>query len=135
MVDLTKNVGSERLTSKKTKRFIRKQAPDFWVDFVSSVLIYFNENWDYVLIPDTCFPNEIDKLISNGFDVVHIRVVRPNFKSPLTEEQQKHTSEVALDNIKPDFYIYNEGSMEELQEFSIKRLIYNLTIVLTIVYR
>lgn len=94
---------------------IRKQAPDFWVDFVSSVLTYFNENWDYVLIPDTRFPNEIDKLISNGFDVVHIRVVRPNFKSSLTEEQQKHPSETALDDIEPDFYIHNEGSMEELK--------------------
>ena len=94
---------------------IRKQAPDFWVDFVSSVLTYFNDNWDYVLIPDTRFPNEIDKLISNGFNVVHIRVVRPNFKSTLTEEQRRHPSETALDNVNPDFYIYNEGSMEELQ--------------------
>lgn len=94
---------------------IRKQAPDFWVDFISSVLTYFKENWDYVLIPDTRFPNEIDKLISNGFDVVHIRVVRPNFESPLTEEQQNHPSETALDNVNPDFYIYNEGSMEELK--------------------
>lgn len=94
---------------------IRKQAPDFWVDFISSVLTYFNENWDYVLIPDTRFPNEINKLISNSFDVIHIRVVRPNFKSPLTEEQQKHPSETALDNVNPDFYIYNEGSMEELR--------------------
>ena len=94
---------------------IRKQAPDFWVDFISSVLTYFNENWDYVLIPDTRFPNEIDRLISKGFDVTHVRVVRPNFKSPLTKEQQKHPSETALDNVNPDFYIYNEGSIEELQ--------------------
>lgn len=94
---------------------IRKQAPDFWVDFISSVLTYFKENWDYVLIPDTRFPNEIGKLISNGFDVVHIRIVRPNFESPLTKEQQSHPSETALDNVNPDFYIYNEGSMEELK--------------------
>lgn len=95
---------------------IRKQAPDFWVDFISSVLTYFKENWDYVLIPDTRFPNEIGKLISNGFDVVHIRVVRPNFESPLTKEQQSHPSETALDNVNPDFYIYNEGSIDELKE-------------------
>lgn len=94
---------------------IRKQAPDFWVDFISSVLTYFNENWDYVLIPDTRFPNEIDKLLSNGFNVIHIRVVRPNFESSLTEEQKNHPSETALDNVNPDFYIYNEGSMEELR--------------------
>ena len=94
---------------------IRKQAPDFWVDFISSVLTYFNENWDYVLIPDTRFPNEINKLLSNDFDVTHIRVVRPNFESSLTEEQKNHPSETALDNVNPDFYIYNEGSMEELR--------------------
>lgn len=94
---------------------IRKQAPDFWVDFISSVLTYFNENWDWVLIPDSRFPNEINKLVSSGFDVTHIRVVRPNFKSPLTEEQQKHPSETALDNVEPDFYIYNEGSVEDLE--------------------
>ena len=94
---------------------IRKQAPDFWVDFISSVLTYFNENWDYVLIPDTRFPNEIDKLLSNGFDVTHIRVVRPNFESSLTEEQKNHPSETALDNANPDFYIYNEGSIDGLQ--------------------
>lgn len=94
---------------------IRKQSPDFWVDFVASVLTYFHEHWDWVLIPDSRFPNEINKLISNGFDVTHIRVVRPNFQSPLTEEQQKHPSETALDDIQPDFYIYNEGSIAELQ--------------------
>ena len=94
---------------------IRKQAPDFWVDFISSVLTYFNENWDWVLIPDSRFPNEIDKLVSNGFDVTHIRVVSPKFNSPLKEEQQKHPSETALDNVEPNFYIYNEGSMEDLE--------------------
>lgn len=95
---------------------IRKQAPDFWVDFISNVLTYFRDNWDWVIIPDSRFPNEINKLISNGFDVTHVRVVRPNFKSPLTEEQQKHLSETALDDVKPNFYIYNEGSIEELNE-------------------
>lgn len=95
---------------------IRKQAPDFWVDFISNVLTYFRDNWDWVIIPDSRFPNEINKLISNGFNVTHVRVVRPNFKSPLTEEQQKHLSETALDDVKPNFYIYNEGSIEELNK-------------------
>lgn len=94
---------------------VRKQRPDYWVQFVLDIINLFGDNWDYVIIPDTRFPNEIDKLISNGFDVIHIRVVRPNFESPLTEEQQSHPSETALDNVNPDFYIYNEGSMDELK--------------------
>ena len=32
-----------------------------------------------------------------------------------TEEQKNHPSETALDNVSPDFYIYNEGSIDELQ--------------------
>ena len=94
---------------------IRKQAPDFWVDFIVDVLSCFYGHWDYVLIPDARFPNEIDRLISAGFDVSHIRVVRPGFRSSLTEEQKQHPSETALDSIEPDYYIYNEGSIEELQ--------------------
>lgn len=93
---------------------IRKQNPTLWVDFVAMMLKYFYENWDYVIIPDTRFPNEVTTMIENGFDTVHLRIVRPNFVSPLTEEQQKHPSETALDNTAPDFYIENSGTLEDL---------------------
>lgn len=93
---------------------IRKQNPSLWVDFVAMMLKYFYDNWEYVIIPDCRFPNEITGMIDNGFDTVHLRVVRPGLDSPLTEEQQKHPSETALDDIKADFYIQNEGSLEEL---------------------
>jgi hypothetical protein len=38
---------------------IRKQDPDFWVNFVISFLTMFPTNWNYILIPDCRFPNEI----------------------------------------------------------------------------
>lgn len=101
---------------------IRKQNPSLWVDFVAMMLKYFHENWDYVLIPDCRFPNEVTTMIDNGFDTVHVRVVRDGFKSPLTEEQQKHPSEIALDNVKPDIYLHNSGTLADL-ELSIKNLI------------
>lgn len=94
---------------------IRKQRPDFWVDFVVDVLKLFPDEWDYVLIPDCRFPNEIDCLKKSGFDVTHLRVVRKHFNTPLTPEQQKHLSETALDNTVPDYYIDNFGTLEELQ--------------------
>lgn len=94
---------------------IRKQNPTLWVDFVAMMLKYFHENWDYVIIPDCRFPNEVTTMVENGFDTVHLRVVRPNFESPLTEEQQKHPSETALDDTVPDFYIENTGTLEELE--------------------
>lgn len=99
---------------------IRKQNPTLWVDFVSMLLKYFHENWEYVIIPDCRFPNEVTTMVENGFDTVHLRVVRKNFKSPLTEEQQQHPSEIALDNVKPDYFIYNDGTLGELEENIIK---------------
>ena len=95
---------------------IRKQNPTLWVDFVAMILKYFHENWDYVIIPDCRFPNEVSTMIDNGFDTVHLRVVRDNFESPLTEEQQKHPSETALDDVEPDFYIKNNGTLDELNK-------------------
>ena len=99
---------------------IRKQNPKLWVDFVSMLLKYFHENWEYVIIPDCRFPNEVTTMVENGFDTVHLRVVRNNFKSPLTEEQQQHPSEIALDNVEPDYFIYNDGTLGELEENIIK---------------
>lgn len=94
---------------------IRKKAPDYWVDFVSGFLDIFNNEWDWVLIPDTRFPNEVD-LMRDKFGTTHIRVKRTNFVSPLTTEQQNHPSEVALDDIIPDCYLMNSGSLDDLRE-------------------
>ncbi len=98
---------------------VRAQKPDFWVAFVAEFLQMFENDWDYVIIPDTRYPNEIDYLVNNGFDVRHIRVVRSDasFVSPLTEEQQKHISETALDSDVPDIYIANDSTIYELERF------------------
>ena len=101
---------------------IRKQNPTLWVEFVAMILKYFKGNWDYVIIPDCRFPNEITRLRDEGFDTTHLRVVRSGFESPLTEEQQNHPSETALDNFEADFVIDNNGSLEEL-EFKIDYLV------------
>ena len=95
---------------------VRKERPDYWVEFVLDMIDLFGENWDYVTIPDTRFPNEINMLKKYYDKVEHIRVVRPNFTSTLTEEQLKHPSETALDHVIPDLTIYNKGTMEELRE-------------------
>lgn len=94
---------------------IRGKEPDYWVGFVAGILDMFPGEWDYVLIPDSRFPNEIEYLRARGFDVTHLRVVRPNFKSPLTKKQQQHLSETSLDGVEPDFRIENGGNLAELR--------------------
>lgn len=92
---------------------IRKKEPDYWVNFIKSFINLFYEEFDYFIIADARFPNEID-LIKRDFDTTHIKVIRENFKSPLSEEQQKHISETALNNYVADLYIYNNGSISDL---------------------
>lgn len=93
---------------------VRKKNPDFWVSFVAIILKMFPEQWDYVLIPDTRFPNEIDYLRSTGIDVIHLRIQRGVYKSRLTTEQMRHLSETALDNVKPDYIVKNYSTLDAL---------------------
>jgi hypothetical protein len=72
----------------------------------------FTKEWDYVLIPDTRFHNEAS-LFNNA---ITVRVNRLNFKSPLTEEQQNHSSETDLDDFDFDYYIDSESGLDNLQK-------------------
>lgn len=106
---------------------IRAQDPDYWVRFIGDMLMFFYGEWDYVLIPDCRFPNEVDYLKNLNWhakhsllspfygkvlNVSHIRVIRENFVSPLTEEQQKHPSETALDEYPYDYLLYNDRDLD-----------------------
>lgn len=102
---------------------IRTQRPDYWVSFITDIMELFSEEWDYVLIPDCRFPNEVERVKEAGFNTVHLRVVRENFVSPLTAEQQAHPSETALDNTTPDYYIMNSGSLKDLQNTVVELLV------------
>ena len=88
---------------------IRKQRPNYWVDFILGILEMFPDEWDYVIIPDTRFPNENDIFKKKGFDTTTVRVLRPDFDNGLTEEQKSHASETALDNYKFDCWLINNG--------------------------
>ena len=92
---------------------VRKQRPDYWVDFVRDMLMFFDGQWDYVLVPDTRFPNEVDGL--DPLRVIHVRIIRPGY-STLTPEQQAHPSETALDRYQNvQIVIRNDKGLEELE--------------------
>lgn len=107
------NYGRTLLQQVGTNTVCAKQ-PDFWVDFIISILNLFNESWDVVIIPDCRFVNEIEKMRAN-FDTTLIRIVRPDFDNGLSEIQKQHLSETALDNFEFDHIVYNTGSLEDLK--------------------
>ena len=103
-----------------TDRIRNNGFPDYWVSFITDILTFFHDEWDYVLIPDCRFPNEIEYLKGRGLDVTHIRITRntPGWVSPLTEEQQKHISETALDDYSYDLQVHNNFDLEHLKKMA-----------------
>ncbi len=95
---------------------VRTKEPDFWFNFIINVLEFFPEHWDYVIIPDCRFYNEMqwDRKI---WDVIKVKVERLNFQSPLTKEQQEHPSETGLDLYADfDYIISAESGIYNLEK-------------------
>ena len=103
--DLLQRIGTD---------IIRAKNPNYWVDFVIDFLKLVPTEWDYVIIPDTRFPNEVFSMKEAFPGTLHVRIIRPNFDNGLSVEQQNHISETALDNITPDGIIMNDGSPRDL---------------------
>lgn len=94
---------------------IRKNYKDTWVDMIIALLKGIKTLYDYIIIPDVRFPNEVDKMCDN-FDCVTIRIIRPNFNNGLTDEQKNHPSETALDDYPMEYELINYGGLENLLE-------------------
>ena len=92
---------------------VRKRSPDFWCDFVVRFVCLFKEEWDYIIIPDCRFPNEVDCWKKAGVNAVHVRVNRPDFDNGLSEEAKNHPSETSLDNVSPDIEIINDDDINK----------------------
>ena len=85
--DGKKNMEGRTLLQYVGTDVIRQKNPDYWVNFLIGIFNLFPDEWDYVLIPDTRFPNE-NNLLKEYYDVTTVRVTRPNYDNGLTEEQQ-----------------------------------------------
>ena len=101
---------------------VRKRDPNFWVNTACRFFEMFNNKFDVIIVPDCRFPNEIQVPEQNYcFEVISLYVTRYNknhilFDNGLKEEQKQHLSECALDDYRFDYYIDNDGSLEDLQD-------------------
>lgn len=94
---------------------VRAKDENFWVKELASIVRMFFDDYDYVIIADCRFPNEIDYWIGSGYDVSTVYLMRNNFASDLTAEQMAHPSETALDSYSFEYYI-TTASLKELYE-------------------
>lgn len=92
----------------------RKRDKGFWVNHVISILKIIQNGIDYALIPDCRFMNEITQP-SLLFKTHTIYVDRFGHRSSLSQRQQNHESETALENFEFDICIDNNRGLEELK--------------------
>lgn len=107
--ELLQQLGTDIIREKlgKTDMLIQRQIDDL------EIYSYF---YDVIIVPDVKFPDEIESVKKKFANVVTIKVERINFESPLTDSQQKHITETALDGYDEfDYYLVND-TLDKLKE-------------------
>lgn len=95
---------------------VRRKNPNFWVETVGNFINLFSEEFDFFIIDDCRFLEEIRYFKDiNIIDNFSIRVKRLNYENSLTKDQRNHASETALDNYSFDLYINSETGLDNLK--------------------
>lgn len=93
-----------------------KNNPNMWVNITKELIRGIGVEFDYVLVPDTRFKEEIE-MLNEYFDCISVRVLRQDIDAygvtrvhvnNLTDEQRAHKSERDLDDYKFDLFITND---------------------------
>lgn len=94
---------------------VRQKNQNFWVDTLINFVDVVQDDFDFVLVPDVRYLNELaDKRILNNFETITVRIERPGYDNGLTEEQKNHISETCLDDYSFDVVIQNNGDLAKL---------------------
>lgn len=97
---------------------VREMDSNYWVDFLISICKFFPQCWDYLVIPDFRYPNELTRFQEEGFETVHIHYDRDreSFCDGLTSAQREHSSENSLKDYKADFIINGNQSLGRVRD-------------------
>ncbi len=110
------NSGRTLLQLLGTER-VRIGHPDYWVDHVINFTKLFANDFDYFLVADARFPNELNRWFEEDIDITRVWVTRLNFDNGLTEEQKNHPSETSLDLYTEwDWVIQSESGLNNLEK-------------------
>ena len=75
---------------------VRAERPNFWCDTVKRLADIVKDDFDYLIIDDARYKNEM--LCWNGYETCEIRIERPSHENALTPQQRAHISETSLDD-------------------------------------
>ena len=106
--DLLQELGTDIIRAKIDK--------DFFVRRICEDIEVYSYYFDVITISDARFPNELEWPKEKFNNVIEIRVIRDDYKSVLTEKEQKHLTETALDGYNNyDYVIHNDGTLNDLK--------------------
>ena len=89
--------------------------PDFFVNRMIEDLKIYSYFFDIIIIPDIRFEKEIEIVKKYFKYVISIGVIRENYESDLSLEEQKDITEISLDNYnKYDYKIINNDDKDNL---------------------
>ena len=97
---------------------VRSIYPDFWAMIINNLAFALMDDFDYFLVPDTRFPNEVNYFF-NTFakkEVISLKVNRIDHENCLTPEQREHPSETAMDDFKFSYIINSKNGMDYLSK-------------------
>ena len=102
-------LGTERVRIELNK-------PLYWIEKSCDAIEIVQDKYDYFLISDTRFINEV-RYPQARFPhmVTSIIVKRLGFENCLTPEQRKHASETSLNNFVFDYEIVTENGLDKLE--------------------
>ena len=88
-----------------------------WVNMIINIIKILQYNYNVAIIGDCRFPNEYEEWnkYKKDFNMIKLRIERPNYKNKLTKKQKQHLSETALDNYCFDYTIINNDDLNKLK--------------------
>jgi hypothetical protein len=93
----------------------RERNPNIWVNIALEFIKTFGQDFDYIVIADCRFENEISLLKQSGYKVFSIWIFRPDFDNGLTQEQKNHPSETSLLDFSFDAVLSCPTGLDKLE--------------------
>lgn len=108
-----KDENGRRLLQTVGTDYMRKIDPDIHVKFLYDTLSMFRGKWEYIVIPDCRFPNEVDFWREKGYFAPLIRIVRKDRrgKEIIDEFADQHISENSMSKYTADATVENDNSL------------------------
>jgi len=112
--DGNKDEAGRQMLQQVGTNLCRNNHPDVWTNCVIEIVKGLKTEYDFVLVPDTRFLNEITAWEDTEFFTFTVRLNRKNddgtdYINHLTNEQKQHISEIALDEYGFNYVIENKN--------------------------